>query len=754
MNLLLLLAIWGCLTLQTESKKRKYGHPSHVNAAKRTKYNDEGLEPNLDMGTATTGPDDGDIISNYATENTPVFWRDVYEGRKKTHFKKTEEEGPPEGFELGADELPNTVGPSGNVYGGFPVNDMLGGFELPSPETLAILKAALKKYGPRNEYESHLHHDLENWAYGYEHHALPEYDVKETPPFYVTMLEGLKMAEENKKKPSCQQGGTCEPMLHLNDDQCNTLAGNCMPSKPVTQTSYEEPCPWKIIEMLFGCKKPAKPKPPMMTGKPDGMEPPPPKPDEPEKPPAEKPKKEKEKKPKAIPIQFEEGHATPEHVDKQVEDIKDEAKTAKDASKATQSDQPNAKLQSQLGLLGLLSKSASAKQEPQSRMDFTMPALNNSAAKDAADAKEVPSEVESTNVPVETSQPPNELKTEEKGDTEFSVWSDWSQCTVTCGKGSLSRARSCLHWKCDGKVIDIKECNKQDCPGYLAWSAWSACDAPCGTGREHRKRECSGIRCSGISKEERSCFRDPCKANLKLPPVLSNRLLASVGAPWGAWSDCTSKCGFGVQVRKRDCKQGNCQLNSNLVQTKTCLRQTSCSDEQKGMPKSVQQACLYIHNSYRLSHGARELTWADYLAEKAGQLAKELAQKSATNADARNVEAPGISVMVMPMGDTSDIGLEAACYTAAKTWYEEQKNYDYNAPHLSDDNKHFTQMIWKGSQEVGFGIALSKVGTNFYFVAKYDPPGNQDNYVGFRKNALPLQSENRLDDSTIEKKLG
>ena len=178
------------------------------------------------------------------------------------------------------------------------------------------------------------------------------------------------------------------------------------------------------------------------------------------------------------------------------------------------------------------------------------------------------------------------------------------------------------------------------------------------------------------------------------------------------------------------------------------------SDQQKGMSKSVQKACLYIHNSYRLSHGASELIWADYLAEKAGQLAKELALRSATSADAKSVEAPGISVMVMPMGDTSEIGLEAACYTAAKTWYEEQKNYDFNAPHLTDDNKHFTQMIWKGSQEVGFGTALSKVGTNFYFVAKYDPPGNQDNYVGFRKNALPLQSENRLDDTTIEKKLG
>ena len=339
-----------------------------------------------------------DVISNYATENTPVFWRDLDNINIKRPSKKTEEGEADGGFELEPDAVPNTVGPNENIYGGFPINDVLGGFELPSPETLAILKAALKKYGPRDEYEAKLHHNLENWAYGYEHHALPEYDVKETPPFYVKMLEGLKMAEKGEKKPGCSHpGATCgmaSPVFHLNDDQCNTLAGNCMASKPIT-SGYEEPCPWKIIEMLFGCKKPKKPaSDPAVAGKPDGVEPPAPKPDAPEapkpeapkpeapkpeaakKPPEEKEVKEEGEKPKPIPIQLEEGHATPAHIDKQVQDIKDDAKTAKGVSKSPDNGLQYAKLNSQLGLLSFLKTAASSKQDPQSRTGFANPDAN------------------------------------------------------------------------------------------------------------------------------------------------------------------------------------------------------------------------------------------------------------------------------------------------------------------------------------------------------------------------------------------
>ena len=356
------------------------GYKVHANAAKRSKYDEDGLSRNHETSLTTPDAYNGELINNYATEDTPVFWRDMDNSNVKRPSKKTEEESAPGGFELGPDQLPNTVGPNENIYGGFPINDVLGGFELPSPETLAILKAALKKFGPRNEYEAQLHHDLENWAYGYEHHALPEYDVKETPPFYVTMLQGLKMAEEGKKKPGCgQTGGDCgmvNPLFHLNGDQCNTLAGNCMTSKPVT-SNYEEPCPWKIIEMLFGCKKPAKPPGnPAVAGKPDGIEPPPPKPDAPEKPVGDKEEKEEGKKPKPIPIQLDEGHATPAHIEKQVQDIKDEAKNSKGESKTTDNGQQYAKLNSQLGLLNFLETKSTSKQEPQSRTDFAVPEIN------------------------------------------------------------------------------------------------------------------------------------------------------------------------------------------------------------------------------------------------------------------------------------------------------------------------------------------------------------------------------------------
>ena len=39
--------------------------------------------------------------------------------------------------------MPNTVGPNPNIYGGFPENDIWGNFELPTPETIDKLKNAL-----------------------------------------------------------------------------------------------------------------------------------------------------------------------------------------------------------------------------------------------------------------------------------------------------------------------------------------------------------------------------------------------------------------------------------------------------------------------------------------------------------------------------------------------------------------------------------------------------------------------------------
>lgn len=80
---------------------------------------------------------------------------------------------------------------------------------------------------------------------------------------------------------------------------------------------------------------------------------------------------------------------------------------------------------------------------------------------------------------------------------------------------------------------------------------------------------------------------------------------------------------------------------------------------------------------------------------------------------------------------------------AAEDWYAEIKYYPFGDFHAGAGPKpnflHFTQMVWKGTKEVGYG--LSKCGNTYYVVARYFPPGNID-VLGmhlFEENVLPPQ---------------
>ena len=68
----------------------------------------------------------------------------------------------------------------------------------------------------------------------------------------------------------------------------------------------------------------------------------------------------------------------------------------------------------------------------------------------------------------------------------------------------------------------------------------------------------------------------------------------------------------------------------------------------------------------------------------------------------------------------------------AKIFYDEYVDYDYD----DDDPKpsNFTQMVWKNSEYIGFGMVKSSNGETF-FVINYYPAGNIDGE--FRKNVLP-----------------
>jgi hypothetical protein len=68
---------------------------------------------------------------------------------------------------------------------------------------------------------------------------------------------------------------------------------------------------------------------------------------------------------------------------------------------------------------------------------------------------------------------------------------------------------------------------------------------------------------------------------------------------------------------------------------------------------------------------------------------------------------------------------------AIDNWYTESKWYDYTTGKSLTDNTvdNFTQLLWKGSNEIGFGLAGSttkdKNGNYWLFIVAYfTPPGN------------------------------
>ncbi len=73
---------------------------------------------------------------------------------------------------------------------------------------------------------------------------------------------------------------------------------------------------------------------------------------------------------------------------------------------------------------------------------------------------------------------------------------------------------------------------------------------------------------------------------------------------------------------------------------------------------------------------------------------------------------------------------------ATIAWYNEIKDYNFNTGKSKNANQigHFTQVVWKGTKEVGVGVTCGDNGC--LVVANYYPAGN---YLGhFTENVLEI----------------
>ncbi len=122
---------------------------------------------------------------------------------------------------------------------------------------------------------------------------------------------------------------------------------------------------------------------------------------------------------------------------------------------------------------------------------------------------------------------------------------------------------------------------------------------------------------------------------------------------------------------------------------------------------------MRIHNQARASVGVPPLEWSQELASFAQEWANRLARRGQLEHRSGN-----------SYGENLAYGTELSAAAAANLWLQERAAYD-GGPIASRNISavgHYTQMIWRSTTRVGYGIA--RVGSNIYVVANYAPAGN------------------------------
>lgn len=169
-------------------------------------------------------------------------------------------------------------------------------------------------------------------------------------------------------------------------------------------------------------------------------------------------------------------------------------------------------------------------------------------------------------------------------------WSEFSPCSVTCGEGIRMRNRSYLMEKkaemmgCITQLVEKELCEVECFGGFSCettnWSEWSECSVTCGKGFRMRNRRyvnsMSRKSCTLSLIEKEVCMTD---SECENKEVIDARCSVT---QWSEWSPCTVTCGKGMKVRTRlyfdSTSMASC--NVELIQKMVCMSErTDCSIE-------------------------------------------------------------------------------------------------------------------------------------------------------------------------------
>jgi pathogenesis-related protein 1 len=130
----------------------------------------------------------------------------------------------------------------------------------------------------------------------------------------------------------------------------------------------------------------------------------------------------------------------------------------------------------------------------------------------------------------------------------------------------------------------------------------------------------------------------------------------------------------------------------------------------QAVSQAEQQTLLSLHNSYRAQHCVPAVTWSAELAASA--------QKWVENCWIGHDSKRG------HIGENIAWGGDRSAGSAVDAWYKEVDVYNYAKPGFASSTAHFTQMVWKGTKQIGCGVAKCYLGTVRLWVCRYGPTGN------------------------------
>ncbi|XP_052779988.1 A disintegrin and metalloproteinase with thrombospondin motifs 9-like [Mya arenaria] len=157
-------------------------------------------------------------------------------------------------------------------------------------------------------------------------------------------------------------------------------------------------------------------------------------------------------------------------------------------------------------------------------------------------------------------------------------YTDWTECTSSCGGGAQKRAAECVDTGgskvadsyCNQKdLLKERQCNTQPCPVWRVHD-WTGCSVTCGHGSRHRKVTCH--------VDEQEVIETQC--DYKQKP--HNKLECYMGTcpRWLAedWGECSTSCEMGIAIRGVKClttsgkilDDYNCDATQRPYETKHC----------------------------------------------------------------------------------------------------------------------------------------------------------------------------------------